>query len=94
MASSFELKLDGQRVRFTDSGKVAVIDAINALVGPVADAREVMRHIREEDPSLLNNCEKHRFRDGGAEPVMDVEGWNRVIQIILSGPYLSSFEPF
>jgi hypothetical protein len=50
-----KMKLNGDRIRFTPDGKVAVVDAIKALSAK-AGAEGIWRSLKEECPKFKDLC--------------------------------------
>lgn len=76
------MNLDGDRVRFTPDGKIAIVDAIKAL-----SAREGAQHIweslKKECPEFDDICEHYIFKDNKLSPVADGESWEQIENALL-----------
>lgn len=78
----YSMKLDGDRVRFTPDGKIAVVDAIRAL-----SARHGAEHIwamlKKEHPEFKNFCERYNFQKDQLDSVVDGESWKKIEDALL-----------
>jgi hypothetical protein len=71
------LMLDQDRIRFTPEGKMAVIDAIEALTG-AEDGQKVWQNVIDENPEMISWCDTYRFPKNDATPVVGRKGWEKV----------------
>jgi len=60
MSKEFILSLEKNSVRFTPSGEIAVIDAINAL-SESDGAEEIWQRLKNENPEILSHCKPFHF---------------------------------
>jgi hypothetical protein len=78
----FTMNIDGDHVRFTPDGKIAIVDAIRAL-----SAREGAEHIweslKKECPEFDDISEHYTFKDNKLSPVADGEGWAQIENALL-----------
>lgn len=78
----FMVKLDGDRLRFTPDGKVAVVDAIKALSAKDG-AERIWRSLKEERPEFKKLCQQYNFQEDKADFVVDGEGWEKIEDALL-----------
>jgi hypothetical protein len=71
------LMLDQDRIRFTPEGKMAVIDAIEALTG-ADDGHRVWQNVIDGNPEMVSWCDTYRFPKSDATPVVGRKGWEKV----------------
>jgi hypothetical protein len=68
------MQLDGDRVRFTPDGRIAVVDAIRAL-SALDEAERIWESLKEERPEFKELCQKYNFREDRIDCVVGSEGW-------------------
>lgn len=73
----FKLYLDGDPVRFTPDGKIAVIDGIKALSGR-QDAERIWALIKEKHPELNTISERYCFQENQMEVIVGGESWEKI----------------
>ena len=78
----FMMQLDGDRVRFTPDGKVAVIDAIKALSAREG-AERIWESLKEERPEFKALCQSYHFQEDKIDSVVDGEGWEKIEDALL-----------
>jgi hypothetical protein len=78
----YRMKLDGDRVRFTPDGKVAVVDAIRAL-SAVEGAERIWDSLKQERPEFKDLCEGYHFQENKSDCVVDGEGWEKIENALL-----------
>ena len=78
----FTMQLDGDRVRFTPDGKIAVIDAIKAL-STREGAECIWESLKEERPEFGRLCQSYSFQENKAESVVDGEAWEKIEDALL-----------
>jgi hypothetical protein len=78
----FTMDLDGDRVRFTPDGKVAVVDAIKALSAREG-AERIWETLKKERPEFKNLCQPYRFRENKMDSVVDGEAWEKIEDALL-----------
>jgi hypothetical protein len=71
------MKLDGDRVRFTPDGKIAVVDAFQAL-GARGEAERIWERLKEEHPDFNDFCQGYSFQEDKIDSVVDGEGWEEI----------------
>ncbi len=72
-----QFKLDQHPIRFTPDGKIAVIDAIQAL-GEFPNSRRVWKKLANSHPEILSLCDIYHFKSAEPTPVADGEGWEAI----------------
>ena len=78
----YSMKLDGDRVRFTPDGKIAVVDAIKALSAR-AGADRIWESLKEKRPEFRNLCQSYNFREDQTVSVVDGQGWEKIEDALL-----------
>jgi len=78
----YMMKLDGDRVRFTPDGKVAVVDAIKALIA-VEGAERIWQSLKNERPEFKDLCERYNFQEDKIDSVVDGESWGKIEDALL-----------
>lgn len=68
-------------IRFTPGGKVAVVDAVKSL-GDSDHWTVLWDSVVEENPDILQHCEKYSFENEPNQLVVDSEGWERIILLL------------
>jgi hypothetical protein len=86
----FMMQLDGDHVRFTPDGKIAVLDAIRALSAR-EEAEHIWKALKEERPEFKDLCEKYNFRKDKIEGVVGTEGWEKIEDALLD--YIMDHSP-
>ena len=76
------MQLDGDRVRFTPDGKIAVVDAIRVL-NAGNSPEQVWEALKQECPELKDLCQAYHFRKEGTDSVVDSEGWEMIENALL-----------
>ena len=82
MKRYYTIRMDGQAVRFTPEGEVAVVDAIQALNGSER-AGFIWQDIRKSHPNLDRRCHDYTFRKNAAAEVVDNEGWEQIEEALI-----------
>jgi hypothetical protein len=77
MTTTYTLTLDQDQIRFTPAGKIAVIDAIDALIDSES-AEKVWMRLIAANPEILNYCKGYHFRKDRVAPVVDGAGWEKI----------------
>jgi len=83
MKRYYTIQLDGNAVRFTPGGEVAVVDAIQALSGSDR-AGAIWQDRRKSDPQLDRRCRDYLFRKNAAAEVVDTEGWEEIEKALIN----------
>jgi hypothetical protein len=78
----FTMNIDGDRVRFTPDGKIAIVDAIKAL-GAREGAGHVWESLKREHPEFEDICEGYIFQDNKRDWVVDGAGWEEIENALL-----------
>jgi len=73
----FVLSLEENCVRFTPSGKIAVIDAIKVLSESNA-AEQIWETLKDENPEILSHCKRFHFSKNKSALVVDGQGWEQI----------------
>jgi hypothetical protein len=82
--NEIEIYIDDTPVRFTNDGRVFVIDAIAAVTEVFAEGHDpshaapLWRDLTRRYPELLAHCREVEETDRGAVPVADSEGWEMI----------------
>ena len=83
MNKDVTLNVEGEDVRFTEDGKIFVIDAI-ALLSDDDCPSCIWEKLKKENPQLAAALEEYSFKDGESVEVADRESWE-IIQTMLLG---------
>jgi hypothetical protein len=83
MKRYYTMRLDGNAVRFTPTGEVAIVDAIQALSGSDR-AGLIWQDIRKAHPKLDSRCHGFSFRKNGSTEVVDNEGWEKIEEALIN----------
>jgi hypothetical protein len=78
----YSMKLEGDRVRFTPDGKIAVVDAIKALSASKG-ARHIWESLKAERPEFKDLCQNYQFKENKTDSVVDGEGWKKIEDALL-----------
>ena len=78
----YSMKLDGDRVRFTPDGKIAVVDAIRALSARKG-ANRIWESLKTERPEIKDFCQSYKFMGNKRDSVVDGEGWEKIEDALL-----------
>jgi hypothetical protein len=78
----YTMQLDGDRVRFTPDGRIAVVDAIKALSAKNS-AERIWRSLKEERPEFEALCQDYHFQQDKIVSVVDGEGWEKIEDALL-----------
>lgn len=78
----YSMKLDGDRVRFTPDGKIAVVDAIRALSAG-KNANRIWESLKTERPEFKDLCQGYKFKEDMTDSVVDGEGWKKIEDALL-----------
>jgi len=73
MEHQFTLKLDNDPIRFTPDGKVAVVDAIKALIA-LGTPESVWKSLKAERPEIKEVYQDYDFHENKPEAVVDLNG--------------------
>jgi hypothetical protein len=79
----FKLNLDGDLIRFTPDGKIAVVDAIKALSGR-QDAECIWERIKEYHPEFKHVCERYKFQEDQMDVIVGAESWKKIEDALLN----------
>lgn len=82
MAPTYQVDLDGNKIRFTPDGKVAVLDAIRGLTAR-HHPETIWRDLLRDNPGIDNMCEDYRFSDSIPSAVVDGEGWSIIEDLLM-----------
>lgn len=81
MKGQITFDLEGDAIRFTPNGKIAVLDAIGAM-GDVELPDRVWEDLKRDNPRINGMCEEYAFPNDDAVPVADWDSWE-IIQTLL-----------
>ena len=76
------MQLDGDRIRFTPDGKIAVVDAIKAL-STEDGADRIWESLKKECPEFKNLCQSYYFQENKTDAVVDGQGWEKIEAALL-----------
>jgi len=77
------MKLDHDWVRFTPDGKVAVVDAIRALIAEDDGADRIWESLKEKCPEFEHLCQSYNFQKKRMDSVVDGHGWEKIETALL-----------
>jgi hypothetical protein len=78
----FTVKFDNDHIRFTPDGKVAVVDAINAL-SDLGEPETVWESLKAESPEIDQVYQKYNFAESKSVAVVDGEEWEKIETALL-----------
>ena len=78
----YKMKLDGDSIRFTPDGKVAVVDAIKALSAK-NDAEQIWEALKKQCPEFKEICQRYKFKEEESDCVADGEVWQMIENALL-----------
>lgn len=81
MKHDVTLEMDGEIIRFTEDGKMAVLDAIAVLSSDDCPGC-IWEKLKQKNPKLAPALETHTFKEGEPVAVADSETWE-IIQMLL-----------
>jgi hypothetical protein len=81
MEQGLIVNMDSVPLRFTPDGKVSVFDAIRA-VSNMNCPHSIWENLKTEHPEILADCEDYSFQGGSPCPVIDSQGWERVLILL------------
>ena len=85
MESPVTMHLNDKPVQFTPEGKVSIIDAIGAVTS--SDQPGVIWNgLQARHPEVLAYCDHYLFSEKESVPVVDSEGWERIMVLLSSTP--------
>jgi len=82
MNKGITLSLEGENVRFTEDGKISVIDAIAVLTEDDCPAC-IWDKLIQGHPQIGAALEKYSFKDGEPVMVADGESWEKIETMLL-----------
>ena len=80
MDKMITLEMDGESIRFTEDGKMAVIDAISVLSSDESPAC-ILEKLKQKNPKLETDLETLTYK-GESVAVADSQSWE-IIQTLL-----------
>lgn len=83
MKHYYTIRLEGNSVRFTPTGEVAVVDAIQALSGSNRPGF-IWQDIRKANPKIDSRCHSYPFRKNLTTEVVDNEGWEKIEEALIN----------
>jgi len=81
MPKEYILSMEENRVRFTPSGEIAVMDAIKALCESDS-AEEIWQWVTDENPQILAHCKPFHFPKSKSVMVADSQGWEQIESLL------------
>lgn len=81
MPKEYVLSMEENRIRFTPSGEIAVMDAIKALCEPDS-AEEIWQWVADENPKILAHCKPFHFPRSKSVMVADSQGWEQIESLL------------
>lgn len=91
METEITMQLMSTPVRFTQDGKVAVVDAIKAL-SACTEARQIWQRLKQSQPELPGLCQRYDFQENRSVAVVDSDGWEQIEEALLD--YLVEEDPY
>lgn len=82
MNDSVTLFLEGDAVRFTPDGRIAVVDAIAALCEAGCPSC-IWGNLQEDHPRLSKMCDRYNFPDETEVSVADSESWVEIQSLLI-----------
>ena len=82
MEQNLVVSFDGDLVRFTPDGKVSVLDAIGALTHSKCPG-SLWDDVKKKHPEIMSYCDSFSFQNGQSLPVVDNEGWNMLLIVLM-----------
>jgi putative IMPACT (imprinted ancient) family translation regulator len=67
------------QIRFTPDGRIAVLDAIDAL-NAWESARSIWEALKRRHPDLDELCSEYTFKDNQKQCVVDATAWSQIQQ--------------
>ncbi|MEJ2040969.1 MAG: hypothetical protein P8X55_18885 [Desulfosarcinaceae bacterium] len=77
MEKQISFSIDGQRIRFTPDGRVAILDAIGALCD-MDDSQRIWPKMLSQWPQLSNVFSLYRFDSRHETPVATPDAWDEI----------------
>jgi hypothetical protein len=77
MEEALTIMMDDDPLRFTEDGKVSVVDAIKAITASKR-AYEIWEKLKRDNPDLLDYCESHSEGEGSEIAFINHEGWEKI----------------
>jgi hypothetical protein len=82
MEQNLVVSFDGDPVRFTPDGRVSVLDAIGALTHSECPG-SLWDDVKKKYPGIVSYCGSYSFQKGHSLPVVDSEGWDMLLTILV-----------
>jgi hypothetical protein len=83
MEQNLVVSFDGDPVRFTPDGRVSVLDAIGALTHSESP-RSLWDDVKKKYPEIRSYCGSYSFQKGHSLPVVDSEGWDMLLTVLVN----------
>ena len=77
MEEALKIMMGDDPVRFTEDGKVSVVDAIKAITGSERP-NEIWGKLKKDNPDLLDYCEFHSDVENDDIAFINHEGWEKI----------------
>lgn len=81
MDEQIEINMGNDPVRFTCDGKIFIMDAIRIIV-PEKELDSFWNRLKEDYPDIIPNTESWITEEGESLPVVNIEGWNRILDVL------------
>ena len=93
MGKDIIMDLDNVAVRFTSEGKISVIDAIRAI-SSLEYPWSVWKKLKTEHTEILDHCEFYSFHAEDPVPVVDSDGLQKMLIVLLKYVPEYTLKPF
>ncbi|MBN1834150.1 MAG: hypothetical protein JW896_18785 [Deltaproteobacteria bacterium] len=87
MEEVLTIMMDDDPVRFTEDGKVSVIDAIKAITNS-DQPHEIWEELQRDKPELLDYCESYSEVESGDMAFINHEGWEKIWLLMIEYLFL------
>ena len=88
MNEAVTIMMDNDPVRFTEDGKISVVDAIKAITASERP-HEIWERLKIDNPDLLDYCESYPEEGGRNVAFIDHEGWEKIWILMTEYIFLS-----
>lgn len=86
MESFVNFSLDESPVRFTNGGKIFVLDAISIL-SKTDRAKAIWKNMKKENPQINKHIEYHPLPGNLRVPITDSSGWEKISVLLFDHLY-------
>jgi hypothetical protein len=90
MEQNLVVSFDGDPVRFTPDGRVSVLDAIGSLTHSESPG-SLWDDVKKKYPEIGSYCGSYSFQKGHSLPVVDREGWDMLLTVLVDYLGISDF---